>query len=137
ITGGSNSHLRAEFHELCVAACERIGRAAILVTRHRDSISRELPPNIICCENLPFSSLMPRVGGVIHHGGMGTSGRAIAAGVPQIILPFGADRPDNAIRLKQLGVAEYLSPVDWQVESLARALELTLASPQTKVRCQD
>jgi rhamnosyltransferase subunit B len=45
---------------------------------------------------------------IIHHGGMGTSARTLSAGVPQLVLAFGAERSDTAQRLTRLGVAEFL-----------------------------
>jgi len=137
ITGGTNPFLRAEFHAVCVEACRRIGRAAVLVTRHHDSIPPHLPSNVIWLQSLPFASVMPRFGAILHHGGMGTLGHAIVASVPQIVLPFGADRPDNGSRLSKLGIAECFSRQNWKPELLAKALERALTSEEVRSRCQE
>jgi UDP:flavonoid glycosyltransferase YjiC (YdhE family) len=77
------------------------------------------------------------MGAVIHHGGIGTLGCALSAGVPQLVLPLGADRPDNAERLQRLGVAEYLPPPQWKPELIADALRRLLDSPAVLHRCKE
>ena len=42
---------------------------------------------------------------VVHHGGAGTTGAALRAGVPAIVVPHTADQPFWAQRLHYLGVA--------------------------------
>ncbi len=137
ITGGTYPALRQEFHEVCVEACQRMGRVAVLVTRHDDSVPHQLPANCVVVPSLPFASVMPRFGAVFHHGGMGTLGRAVVASVPQIILPFGADRPDNAGRLSRLGIAESFSRPNWKPDLLAKALERALTCEQIRNRCRE
>jgi UDP:flavonoid glycosyltransferase YjiC (YdhE family) len=55
--------------------------------------------------NAPYSALFGRARLVIHHGGIGTTAEALAAGRPQLVIPVGADQHDNAARLERLGVA--------------------------------
>ena len=57
----------------------------------------------------PFSALLPRLSLLIHHGGIGTSAQALAAGIPQTIVPFAHDQFDNAARLRRLGVSSTLA----------------------------
>jgi hypothetical protein len=42
---------------------------------------------------------------VVHHGGTGTTGAAVASGRPQVVCPFVADQPFWARRMHLLGVA--------------------------------
>jgi UDP:flavonoid glycosyltransferase YjiC (YdhE family) len=58
------------------------------------------------------------------------------AGIPQLVLPKGADRPDNAARLQNLGVAESLPPPEWQPELIANALMRLLSSPMVAEKCR-
>ncbi|SBV52948.1 glucosyltransferase [Xanthomonas bromi] len=44
-------------------------------------------------EQAPHDWLFPRVSVAVHHGGAGTSGAALAAGIPSVVLPFGYDQP--------------------------------------------
>jgi sterol 3beta-glucosyltransferase len=48
--------------------------------------------------------LFPRVAAVVHHGGSGTTHRAVLAGVPSMAVPVGFDQPYWGRRLAELGV---------------------------------
>lgn len=52
----------------------------------------------------PYSELFPSALCVVHQGGIGTTAQALRAGVPQIVVPFAQDQPDNAARIQRLGV---------------------------------
>src|SRR5260370_20792377 len=41
---------------------------------------------------------------VVHHGGAGTTGAGLRAGVPSVVTPFVADQPNWARRIEALGV---------------------------------
>jgi UDP:flavonoid glycosyltransferase YjiC (YdhE family) len=60
----------------------------------------------------------------------------MAAGVPQLVLPMGADRPYNALRLQRLGVAEVVSPTKWKPEILAAALRRLMTDSALLDRCR-
>lgn len=60
-----------------------------------DGLER-LPSNVRSTGWLPLSALLPRCAAVIHHGGSGTVYNALVAGVPQLLVPDGADRALNA-----------------------------------------
>ena len=59
----------------------------------------------------------------MHHGGIGTSAQALAAGIPQLVRPLAYDQFDNAHRLSRLGVARTLSPARYRGPAAAAALE--------------
>jgi UDP:flavonoid glycosyltransferase YjiC (YdhE family) len=61
----------------------------------------------------------------------------MAAGVPQLVLPKGADRPDNAARLKELRIAEVLPPPSWQPQIVADALARLLQLPTVLESCRN
>ncbi|EGD08031.1 hypothetical protein XVE_3728, partial [Xanthomonas vesicatoria ATCC 35937] len=74
-------------------------------------------------EQAPHDWLFPRVTAAVHHGGAGTTGAALAAGIPSVVLPFGYDQPFWAHCLAQRGVAPpALARVGLQPETLAEAL---------------
>ncbi|WP_155337818.1 glycosyltransferase [Acrocarpospora corrugata] len=111
ISGGTGRMLNARFYEAAVEGCA--GRPALLAVPHEDLVPQPLPPGITWFPRLPFRQVMPRVSAVVHHGGIGTLTRALAAGTPQVVLADGADRPDNAARLARLGLAAWLPPARW------------------------
>src|SRR5262245_46468206 len=79
ITSGTSAYF-TEFHEVSVQACQRLGRQTLLVTRHDRVVPHPLPDNVHWYDYLPLSHLMPYMGAVIHHGGLGTLSNALAAG---------------------------------------------------------
>ena len=55
-----------------------------------------------------FSSAFRRALVVVHHGGVGTTAQALAAGRPMLVTPMAHDQFDNAARVARLGVGEGL-----------------------------
>lgn len=60
--------------------------------------------DVFSAESMPHEWLFPRVMAVVHHGGAGTTGAALRAGVPAIVVPFGVDQPFWGGRVAALGV---------------------------------
>ena len=58
---------------------------------------------------LPLGALLKHCSLVLFHGGSGTLGHALARGLPMVILPLGADQPENAARCAELGASRTLS----------------------------
>jgi UDP:flavonoid glycosyltransferase YjiC (YdhE family) len=57
----------------------------------------ELPPNVrIAAGWIPLNALLQTSSALVHHGGAGSTLGALAAGLPQLVLPSGADRYINA-----------------------------------------
>ena len=52
----------------------------------------------------PFSEIFPYAAVVVHQGGIGTTAQAMRAGCPQLVVPYAFDQPDNAARIKRLGL---------------------------------
>jgi rhamnosyltransferase subunit B len=137
ITAGTGMYLGSEFYAAAAEACRLLDRQAILIVPHEEQAPKTLPDSVRRFSYLPFSKVMPQVDAVIHHGGRGTLSRAIAAGVPQLVLAMGADRPDNAQRLKRLGVADCLPPPHWTADRVAAALRRLMGSSVVKNRCKE
>ena len=54
---------------------------------------------------------------------------ALAHGLPQVLIPMGADQPLNAARSKTLGLARVLDPVEATPEQVREAVAAVLAEP--------
>jgi UDP:flavonoid glycosyltransferase YjiC (YdhE family) len=137
ITHGTSIPAKSDFFTSAVEACRLSELPALLVCAHERLVPQPLPEGVTWFKYLPFDALMPRMSAIIHHGGIGTCGQAMAAGLPQVILALGYDRADNAARLHELGVAEALTPLEWRPDVLAGALRRLLALPGIKPRCAD
>ena len=73
----------------------------------------------------------------MHHGGIGTCAQGFAAGVPQLVMPMAHDQPDNAQRLKRLGVGDYLLPKRFRADVVASRLKNLLASSEVARACAE
>lgn len=69
-----------------------------------------LPSNVSAFDWVPQSRLWPHVDLVVHHGGSGTTLGALAHGIPQLMLPQGADQFTNAQAVTAAGAGIHLLP---------------------------
>jgi len=119
-----------------VRACEQSGRRAIVLTKHPEQLPESLPSTVRHFAFAPFRDLFPRCAAVVHHGGVGTTAQGLAAGTPQLILPFAFDQPDNGVRVERLGVGTWFHPRRRSSSRVAAALD-RIASPIVQTRCRD
>lgn len=66
--------------------------------------------DVFASGSIPYSWLFPRMRYILHHGGAGTTGTAVTAGVPSTAIPFSADQGFWARRIHQLGVGPVAPP---------------------------
>jgi sterol 3beta-glucosyltransferase len=90
-----------------VEAARLLGFKTLLVTGWgglEPSSAHVDAPDVMVRSTVPHSEVLPQVAVAIHHGGAGTTHAMIASGVPSVIMPFLADQPWWAARLKHLGL---------------------------------
>jgi UDP:flavonoid glycosyltransferase YjiC (YdhE family) len=73
----------------------------------------------------------------VSHGGIGTLSQALAAGIPQLVMPLAFDQFDNAVRLKRLGVAATLIPRQFHGPAVAREVGRLLTSRAVARACRE
>ena len=78
-----------------------------------------LPANVTALAWVPQAAAIAHADLVVHHGGSGTTLGALAAGVPQLVLPQGADQFANADALVAAGAAVRLLPGELTAEAVA------------------
>lgn len=105
-TAGSAMMQGARFFQESVEVCKRLGVRGILLAQHPEQIPAQLPATVRHFAYVPFSQVLPRVAALVHHGGIGTTAQALAAGVPQLVVAMAHDQPDNGIRVRRLGVGD-------------------------------
>jgi rhamnosyltransferase subunit B len=135
-TAGTAMKHADQFFRDCIEACQRLGQRGILLTQHPEQLPAELPPGIQQFAYLPFSRVLPRAVALIHHGGIGTTAQAIAAGIPQVIRPMAHDQPDTAARVEKLGIGVSLSPQKFNAASIAENLNALVTSQAALERCK-
>lgn len=90
------------------AATRRVVRAALRRARVRgvllaDPTEESSDDHVHVVADTPHAWLLPRTAAVVHHGGAGTTGAGLRAGVPNVICPWFADQPLWAQRVHALG----------------------------------
>ncbi|MBN2005398.1 MAG: hypothetical protein JXA21_18720 [Anaerolineae bacterium] len=63
-----------------------------------------LPPTVFHAGAVPHDWLLPRAGGLVHHGGFGTTAAGFRAGIPMLVIPHIIDQFIWGNKVAQLGV---------------------------------
>jgi UDP:flavonoid glycosyltransferase YjiC (YdhE family) len=131
-TLGSAAVLAAgRFYEHSAKAAVRLGVRAVLLigSDQRNRPQGALPETVCVAEYAPYSALFPRAELVVHQGGVGTTAQCLRAGRPMLIMPYSHDQPDNARRMRRLGVARVIERGSYVPLRVARKLKAMLAEP--------
>jgi UDP:flavonoid glycosyltransferase YjiC (YdhE family) len=94
---GGDAHMRR------VVDAARGLDAEVVLVRPDDKLGADLPPTVRTTAWVPVSAALPHCAGIVHHGGSGTTLAALAAGVPQIVVPGAGDRRHNATLVADSG----------------------------------
>ena len=121
-----------KFYEYGARAARRLNQRAVLLIGpdQRNRPRHELPASICVAEYAPYSALFPRCSVVVHQGGVGTTAQCLRAGKPMLIMPYSHDQPDNARRMRRLGVATTLRKDQFTPSRVTAKLSVLLRSPR-------
>jgi UDP:flavonoid glycosyltransferase YjiC (YdhE family) len=136
-TLGSAAVMHAgDFYEQSAHAAEILGERAVLLVGadSRNLPKRKLPDTICIARYAPYSKIFPRASVIVHQGGIGTTAQALRAGRPMLVMPYSHDQPDNARRVRRLGVAEVLDRRHYKAEQVAPLISQLLAQPAYAAR---
>jgi UDP:flavonoid glycosyltransferase YjiC (YdhE family) len=115
------------FYDESAKAAAAVGRRAVLlVGKEPANRPSPMPKGVIAIEYAPHAALFARASAVVHHGGVGTTAQVLRAGRPMLVVPHAHDQPDNAFRVKNLGVARVLYPTRYQAPEIASHLRALL-----------
>ncbi len=132
-TLGSAAVLAAgDFYEVSAKAAAELGLRAVLLigSDPRNKPKVTLPDSICVAEYAPYSELFSRARLVVHQGGVGTTAQCLKAGKPMLIMPYSHDQPDNARRMKRLGVARVIQKADYTPDKVTRKLRKIIDDPE-------
>jgi sterol 3beta-glucosyltransferase len=93
--------------QLVREALERSGQRGVFVAGWGGLAGDNLPhrsADLFTLDSISHAWLFPRVAAVVHHGGSGTTGAGLRAGVPSVLVPHAGDQPLWARRVTELGV---------------------------------
>lgn len=87
----------------------------------------DLPDTVFAVDSVPHDWLMPKMAASIHHGGAGTTGAALRAGIPQIVVPFLGDQFFWGLQVEKRGLGPKALPHDrLDAEALGKAMNAAL-----------
>lgn len=135
-TPGTACFDTSDFFAAACEACEILNWPGILLTQQEQPVRKPLPRIVRHIRYAPLGELLPLTAGIVHHGGIGTSARALKAGIPQLVMPMAYDQHDNAHRLVRLGVAKSIERRDFTAQQVAVYLSDLLQSQTILERCQ-
>jgi rhamnosyltransferase subunit B len=134
-TPGSTMLEGQSFFLTALQALRKLGRRGIFLTKDERQVP-PLPPEILLRPYVPMSVLLPHTAALVHHGGIGTTALAFAAGIPQLATPFAHDQFDNSARLERLGCGVRLD-APAQAQPLTEALQHLLEEPAVTAKCKE
>ncbi|MCS6825019.1 MAG: glycosyltransferase, partial [Caldilinea sp.] len=103
--GSMSDRKPEETAQIVVEALRRSGQRGILAAGWQGLRVDRRHPDIHSIDHAPHAWLFPQVALTVHHAGVGTVAAALRAGVPQALVPFGADQPLWAEMAYRRGVA--------------------------------
>src|SRR6516162_6590052 len=136
-TPGSAAATLKDFFRQSVEACRIGAHRAMLVTNFPEQLPGNLPASVRAFSYVPFSQILPRCSALVYPGGIGTMAQAIKAGIPHLVVPHGHDQPDNAFRVKRLGLGDRIYPEKYKAARVAAALSELLKSSRVRARCAE
>ncbi|KAJ6584932.1 hypothetical protein B0H19DRAFT_402540 [Mycena capillaripes] len=79
------------------------GWSARMSSGHDKDPEVEIPPECYQLDKVPHDWLFPQIDAAVHHGGAGTTGASLRAGIPTLIKPWFGDQFFWASRVQKLG----------------------------------
>jgi MGT family glycosyltransferase len=79
-------------------------------------------PNSTILSNGPHDQILDKAVVAVTHGGLGITQKAVARGIPVVVVPFGRDQHDVASRFAATGAAITMSPADLTPEAVHEAV---------------
>lgn len=128
-TTGTGFGKPAPFFAAAAQCCAELGMPGIFLSRFLQLGEGELGERIAHFDHVELEALLPHAAALVHHGGMGTTARALQAGTPQVISPITFDQPDNGHRVEVLGVGRVVPRERMTGATFAAALRELSASP--------
>lgn len=133
-THGSANYDTSRFWKWAITASQTAGVPFVLIGPQAPAA---IPTGGVHFAHAPFETLFPLARAVVHHGGIGTTAKAIAAGIPQMVIPRSHDQPDNACRVEQLGLGLHLPYPFNGTQRTTRTLTRLLNSDQILAACRE
>jgi UDP:flavonoid glycosyltransferase YjiC (YdhE family) len=131
LTLGTVFSHRAEVLEQAIAGLRTLPLNLVVAVGPDEDPARygAQPAHVLLERYLPHAMLLPHCALVVSHGGAGTMFGALSHGLPQLIIPQGADQFLNAEAAAASGVALTMAGSEVSAEAVARAARCLLDEP--------
>lgn len=119
-------------------AVRMAGVRAVVVGGSSGLTAEDVGDDVAFVNSVPFDWLFARVAAIVHHGGLGTTGTAMASGRPQVVCPVLPDQWFSARRMHALGVAP--APIPQRgltAERLAQAIRTAMDDHRLATRAEE
>jgi MGT family glycosyltransferase len=111
---------------VALEALTAAGMSVVASTAAHDPQQFSAPPGARIVRFVSHEAILERAACVVCHGGMGITQKALAAGVPVVVVPFGRDQAETASRVVHAGAGARLSPRHLSVERLDDAVRAAM-----------
>jgi UDP:flavonoid glycosyltransferase YjiC (YdhE family) len=110
--------------DLIVRALAETGQRAVLASGWSGlGLDQQLPDEVFLVSDVPHQWLFPQMAAIVHHGGIGTTGAGLGAGVPNVVISHFGDQNYWGKRIAELGAGpEPIAHKKLTVERLTRAI---------------
>jgi rhamnosyltransferase subunit B len=137
--GSSVVNAAGPFYQESLKAVRSLGHRAVLLvgTDPQNHLPEPLPAGVLAVPYAPHSDLFPRALAIIHQGGIGTTGQALRAGRPMLVVPHAYDQPDNAWRVTKLGAARTLFPRRYEARRVVEQVRALVEDPRYAQRAAE
>ena len=122
------------FYSDSLAVASELGMRALLLTGKNEI---GCGANALARSYAPHSQVFPKAAVVVHHGGIGSVGQALKAGIPQLVVPMNGDQFDNAARIARLGVGRVLPFKHYNPKTAGSALKEIMDDPFITLRAAE
>ena len=124
--------------QLVLEAVRAAGVRAVLVAGWGGLTAGAQGDDAFAVDSVPYDWLFPRMAAVVHHGGAGTTGAGLTAGVPSVVVPFMMDQPWWGARVAALGAGPAPIPrKQLSAGRLAAALRQALADGSLRAQAAE
>jgi MGT family glycosyltransferase len=96
--------------EVALQALPAAGMGVIATTAAHDPRAFDAPAGSRVVRFIPHDAILERTACVVCHGGMGITQKALAGGVPVVVVPFGRDQVETARRVEFAQAGVRLTP---------------------------
>lgn len=123
--------------QIVLEALRRTGQRGVVLRKQQDEFQSGPHRNVFFLHSIRHDWLFPKMAAAVHHGGAGTTGASLRAGLPTLIVPFTNDQPFWGRQVQRLGVGPAsITPRRLTVERLAAAIERMLTDVEMRTRAR-